>query len=372
MPVIPARFFPSIWTICKKDLRLWLRHPLQILSSLLVPVSYFLVVFLGAQAVGLSPVAVVNQDRGPVGAQLVSAIVEANVFRVNVTSAQRASQLYHDLQVVAVVTIPPDLSQRVQAHEPAPLHVLVNNYNLDLANDVRRAVPDAITTYYQGLLSASPISVTIAEHALRSRNVELYQYSVLPVIVLIVTVNGIITAGMAATSEFERRTIKELLLAPCGGLAIIAGKVLAGFLATFALAMSMLALGAAFNLTRPDGLFWLSSITVIALSSLFSAGLGIAVGTYFQRKQPVSYAATLLAVELFALAGGLGVIFFEPQWLQQIATFDPLTYAIHSLQMAVFYSSFDGFLRDATVLAVVSIAAIALGSLAMRREIIVR
>lgn len=371
--MVTPRLLRCIWAISKKDLSVWLRHPLQIVGSLLVPVSYFLVVFLGAQAVGLNPVAVVNEDRGPVGAQLTSAIVDANVFRVTVTDPKQAAELYDSLQVVAIVTIPSDLSQRVEAHESAPVHVTLNNLNLDLANDVRRAVPDAITKYYQGLREASPISVAVDDHFLRKNNVQLYQYSVLPVIILIVTVNGIITAGMAATNEFEQRTIKELLLAPCGGSAIIAGKVLAGFLGTFALALAMLVLGAAFNLTRPAGaLFWLSAITVIALGSLFSAGLGIAVGTYFQRKQPVSIAATIVAVELFALAGGLGVIFFEPEWLQQIAVFDPLTYAIHSLQMALFYSSFADFLRDVAVLAIVSAAAIAAGSAALRRQVVVR
>jgi ABC-type multidrug transport system permease subunit len=367
-----SSFFRSVWTIAAKDLRVWIRHPVQIVGSLLVPVSYFLVVFLGSAAVGQNPVAVVNQDRGPVGASLVHAIEDADVFRVTVVNGPRATELYDDLQVVAVITIPSDMSERVQAHQRAPVRVMVNNLNLDLTNDVRRAVPDAITNYYRGLGSASPITVTLDDHDMRQHDVELYQYSVLPVIILIVTVNGVITAGMAATNEFEQRTIKELLLAPCGNLAIIAGKVLAGFLGTFALAMIMLLLGAAFNLTRPDGpLFWLSTTVVIALGSLFSAGLGIAIGTYFQRKQPVSISATIVAVELFALAGGLGVVFFEPEWLQQIAVFDPLTYAIHALQMAVFYSSFQDFVRDVVVLGAVSAAAVAAGSLALRRQVVV-
>ncbi len=55
-----------------------------------------------------------------------------------------------------------------------------------------------------------------------------------------------------------------------------------------------------------------------------------------------------------------------------MAQFDPLTYAIHSLQQAVFYNSFDQFLRDVAILTAVSVAAIALGTLAMRREIAVQ
>jgi ABC-2 type transport system permease protein len=368
----PTRFLACAWIIARKDLRVWLRHPLSILSSLLVPLSYFLVVFLGAQAVGQNPVAVVNQDRGPVGAEIVRAIGDAQVFRVQLVSAGRAQDLYGHLEVAAIVSIPPDFSQLLAAHQQAGVTVELNNYNLDIANDIRRSVPDAITLYYQDQGAASPFGVTVAESTLRARDIELFQYSILPIIVLIVTVNGVITSGMAATSEWEKRTIKELLLAPCARPAIIAGKVLAGFLGTFSIAMAMLLFGAATNLARPQGAYWLSAVTVIALGSLFSSGLGIAVGTYFQRKQPVSYAATLVAVELFALAGGLGVIFFEPQWLQAIATFDPLTYAIHSLQQAVFYNSFDQFLRDAAVLALASLGAILAGSLAMRREIVVQ
>ena len=360
-----------VWSICKKDLTLWLRRPLQIVGALLVPVSYTLVVFLGAQATSTEPVAVVNLDHGPVGAQLVRAINEAGVFRVHLTSSAHAHRLYNSLQVAAIITIPSNESQLVAAHQRAPVDVVIDNLNLDFTSDVRRAVPDAITTYYAGLGRASPMKITIAEHNLRRHDVQLYQYSVLPVIILIVTVNGIIAAGMAAAGEFERRTVKELLFAPASSLTIITGKILAGFLATFTLAAAMLGFGAAAGLTPPaSASLWLDALAIIALSSAFASGTGIAIGTWFQRRQPVSVAATIAAVEAFALAGGLGVIFFEPLWLQRIAVYDPLTYAIHGLQQAVFYASTSGLARDVTVLAISAAAAAGAGSLALRRELI--
>ena len=360
-----------VWAICRKDLALWLRRPLQILGSLLVPVSYTLVVFLGSQATSLEPVAVVNLDHGPVGAQLVRAMNNAGVFRLNLTSPVRALRMYNSFHAAAIITIGADESRLVAAHERAPVNVLIDNLNLDFTSDIRRAVPDAITTYYAGLGRASPIKITIAQHDLRRHDVQLYQYSVLPVIILIVTVNGIIAAGMAAAGEFERRTVKELLFAPASSITIVTGKMLAGFLATFFLAAAMLVFGAVTGLTRPPTVtLWLTSLVVIALSSAFAAGTGIAIGTWFQRRQPVSVAATIAAVEAFALAGGLGVIYFEPLWLQRIAVYDPLTYAIHGLQQAVFYASASGFARDVAVLAISAAAATAAGSLALRRELI--
>jgi ABC-type multidrug transport system permease subunit len=77
--------------------------------------------------------------------------------------------------------------------------------------------------------------------------------------------------------------------------------------------------------------------------------------------------ATIAAVELFALSGGLGVIWFEPAWLQEVALWDPLTYMIHSLQQAVFYQTTSGWPKDAAMLAAAAAAAGLAGTLAMRR-----
>ena len=63
------------------------------------------------------------------------------------------------------------------------------------------------------------------------------------------------------------------------------------------------------------------------------------------------------------------MIFFEPPWLQAVARFDPLTYAVHALQQAVFYSSTAGWAKDAAVLALSAVAAAVAGTLAMRRRL---
>lgn len=358
----------SILTICKKDIRVWLRHPLTIVSSLLVPLTYFLVVLLAAQATGTNPVALVNEDGGPVSAQVIQAVEQANVFRVQMVDAAQARRLYDQLNVAAILTIPAGFSQKVETGQPATIEMQANNFNADLADDLYRAVPDALTVYYQQL-PASPLLISVEEHDMRPQTIQLFQYSILPILILIVTVNGIILAGMGTTREWEEKTIKELLLAPCPPWAIIAGKTLASVVTTVFIAMALLVLGALFGLIPLTGLYWLSAFAIVVLSSLLSSGVGVALGALYQRKQVVSYASTIAAVWLFSLAGGVGIVFFEPEWLQAIAAFDPLLYAIHGLQQAVFYSSFDQFARDCAVLALTALVAVSIGSLAMGRGI---
>lgn len=359
----------SIWVILRKDIRIWLRQPANIAATLLPPLGFLLVGALGAAALGRSPVALVTLDSGAKGQQMAQIIHNADVFRITDATPAQAQRLLNQIDVVAVITIPADFTQRVDAHVAAPIDVTVNNLNLDFTNDIRRSVPDAITQYYQAQGDASPIKVTMNETNLRHRDVEFFQYSVLPTILLLITISGLINGGLSTAREWESRTVKELLLAPVSRGAIIAGKVFAGFAITFVLGTLVLLLGDVLGWTQPQGVYWLSTLLTVALVSLFSAGLGVALGAALRRIQVVIAISINVAIYLFFLAGGIGVLAFEPDWLQNIAAFVPLTYGRHALEQAVFYSAFDQFALDMLVLALSALAALILGTLSMRRGI---
>jgi hypothetical protein len=86
-----------------------------------------------------------------------------------------------------------------------------------------------------------------------------------------------------------------------------------------------------------------------------------------QRIQSVGSVAIVVALYLFFLTGGTAVLAFDPAWLQTIATFVPLYYGRHALEMAIFYQSSDQLGRDVAVLAGSALLAVGLGILAMRR-----
>lgn len=362
-------FIRSVWAILRKDLGVWSRQPASVAVTILPPLAFLLIEALGAAAVGRSPVALVTLDHDPKGIQMQQIFHQADVFRITDASPQQAQTLLHNLDVAAVITIPADFTRRVDAHETSPVDVTVNNLNLDFTNDIRRSVPDAITQFYQAQGRASPIKITLREHNLRTRDVELFEYNVLPTLLLLLTISGLITSSLAAAREWETKTIKELLLSPTTSAAIIVGKVLAGFAISFLLGLLVLGLGYALSWTRPDGVYWFSTLLIVALVSLFSSGLGVAFGALYQRIQPVIVTSLLAALYLFFLAGGIAVLAFEPVWLQNIAAFVPLTYGNHALQMAIFYSSSDQLGRDVAVLAGSALIAVGLGILAMRRGI---
>ncbi len=362
-----VEFIHAVWIILAKDLRVWLRQPTALAVTFVPSLGFLLVSALGAAAVGRSPVALVNLDHGAQSVQLAHIIHQADVFRITDATPQQAQALYNSINVVAIITIPADFTQRVDAHAQAPVIVNVNNLNLDFTNDIRRAVPDTITQFYQAQGSASPIKVTLQEQDLRQRDVELFQYNILPTIVLLLTISGLVNGGVATAREWESRTVKELLLSPVARGAIIVGKVLAGFVISFTLGILVLLLGYLLGWTQPQGIYWLSTLLTVALVALFSSGLGVAVGAALQRIQPVAATSINVALYLFFLAGGLGVLAFEPGWLQNIAAFVPLTYGRHALEMSIYYSSAEQFALDMSVLALSALTTVGLGVWSLRR-----
>ncbi|GAC1377970.1 MAG: ABC transporter permease [Ktedonobacteraceae bacterium] len=364
-----SAFFRAIWVLLRKDIRVWLRQPTNISATFVPPIGFLLVGALGAAAVGRSPVALVNLDAGAKGTQMVQIFHNADVFRITDTSKDQAARMLKNIDVVAIITIPSDFTRRVEAHDAAPIDVYVNNLNLDFTNDIRRSVPDAITQFYQAQGSSSPIKVAFREHDLRQRDVQLFEYSVLPTILLLLTISGLVNGGLATAREWESHTVKELLLSPTARGAIIAGKVFASFIITFCLGMVVLLLGYVLGWIRPEGIYWLSTLLTVALVSLFSSGLGVAIGAALQRIQVVIAISINCALYLYFLSGGIGVLAFEPGWLQNIAAFIPLTYGRHALEMAIFYSSSDQFGFDMSVLALSALVTVSLGVLSMRRGI---
>lgn len=360
-------FWRRAWTICQKDIRVWWRHPTFVLVTIIPALAILLLTLLGAAAVGHTPVALVVQDTRIDGQEMARIFQQADVFKVSVVNAQQAQQMYDNVDIAAIITIPPDFTQRVQAHDSAPLEVTVNNLNLDFTNDVRRSVPDMITQFYAAQGQASPIHISMQESNLRSQDIQLFQYSVLPALLFLLLTSGLITGGLTTAREWEAKTMKELLLAPISGAAIIVGKVLASFLTTFALGVLVLGICALLGWLHPQSIYWLTALFILALVALFSACLGIAVGSGVRRIQPVGPLSLNVGMYLFFLAGGIGVLAFEPGVLQEIANFVPLTYGRHALESAIFYSSSELLGRDVLVMLVSIAVALALGVLSMRR-----
>ena len=361
--------------IVRKDIGVWLRQPTSIAATVLPAIAFMIILYFGAQAVGRNPVAVVLQDNGPHAQELVNILRQSDAFKVTgvSTTPEKAEEALKQLKVAAVITIPSNFDSAFDSHNPDPVTIHINNLNLDFTNDLRRSLPAAITEFYSNgnniVATGNPIHIHIKETDLRSQDVDLLRFEIVPILVLLLTTAGIVNAGLATAREWEDSTIKELLLAPISKITLIAGKLLSGWLTTLFIAAVVLVTGAASGYLRPEApVYWISTLVIVLLIALASAGLGVAIGAAARRFQRVTSIGIPLSIDLFFLSGGITVAAFLPVWLQTIAHLVPTFYGTHALQMAIFYSSTEGLALDLSVLAATAIIAVTLGVLSLRRS----
>ncbi len=359
----------AVLAIAVKDLVTWVRTPSAIAVSLLPPVAFLLIIFIVAGATGRNPVAVVAEGDGPQAQRLVSILNDSDAFRIQRASPVEAARLLDTLQVAAVITIPASFDDDYRMHRPDPVQIRINNLNLDFTNDLRRSLPAAITRFYGGQ-QGNPIMVGVTESDLRPHDVDLVQFELVPILVLLLTLMGVVNGGLATAREFEDLTIKALLLSPIGRGTLIAGKILGCWVTTMLVAALVLVLSAVTGILRPAGWYWVPALAVVGLIALAAAGVGTALGGIFRRIAPVSAAGINVAIYLFFLSGGIGVAAFLPEWIQAIAHFTPTFYGVDALEAAVFYQSTDNLGRDVAVLVLTAAGGLFVGILSLRRRLV--
>lgn len=359
----------AVWAIVRKDTGVWLRQPSAIAATIVPALGFMLVIYFSATAVGRNQIALVVQDNGPYAQQLVSTMQNEDAFIVNqVHTTQEAEDMLQKLQVEAIVTIPPNFDAAYTSRQPDPVNIEINNLNLDFTNDLRRSLPTAITDFYSQQ-SNNPIAIQVKETDVRQQDIDLIQFELVPILVLLLTIAGVINSGLATAREWEDNTIKGLLLAPVSRISLVAGKILAGWLTTMVIALVVLGIGSLTGYIAPQGFYWLPTLLIIAIIALASSSLGVAIGSFLHRFQSVSAVSIPLSFYLFFLSGGISVVAFLPDWVQTIAHFIPTYYGVHSLQMSIFYNSTDQFGRDFIVMLLTAIVALFLGVFSLRKNL---
>ncbi len=358
-----------IWACLKKDIKSARSEPLFTLVSIILPLNVLFLMSLLVISGGLAPTVVVMQDTGPLAQQFYAAMSQAHSFVLQQASAEQAGTLIEQGKIVAVVTIPADFDARIGQHQSVAVGVKINNLNTDFTNDIRRAVPLAITSFYAKAFP-SVVTITPQESEAYPQDTGYIPYLAVPILVIGLMVGGMVQAGTAAAVEWEKETVKELLLSPASRLAILLGKMVAAFLiglagAAVVLAFLIMAMG-----IWPVHWGELIGFTLLILA-LFTAW-GTLLGTWLKRRTPLATLAIGLCVPLFFLSGPFGPISFFAPIEQLVARVFPVYYAIVVLQHAVhdFTLNTSGIGMNALILAVYALGGLILATIVLRRSLL--
>lgn len=350
----------------RKDLGTALAEPLFTVFGLLIPLNLLFLFALFVASIGRAPIAVVMEDQGPLASQLLAAMQNAHSFVIHQEGADQAASDLRDGRVVAIVTVPASFDDDLRAGRHVDLPVTLNNLNIDYTNDIRRAIPLSITSFYANVYPGAVV-VHAREIDVHPQDTGYLAYLGVSIVVAGMLLNGLLQGGIGAAREHETHTIKELLMSPASRWAIVAGKMLAPLLMSAVSAGVILLVVILFFGATPINPLELLGYAVLLMVGFVA--LGTLVGMLLRRRQaviPLNFATVLM---LFFLSGPFG----PPNWAgpvqNAIGIASPLYYAIAAMQHAFhgFETSQFGLGVDVAVLAGFTILALVVSSLTLRR-----
>ena len=315
-----------IWACIKKDVKNALTDRVFTIAGTLLAANIFVLMSLFVLGGTQAPTAVVMQDTGPYAQQFYDSMNRAvDSFRLQRVSETEANALLQTGKIVAVVTIPPDFDTLLTQKRPVTIKVQINNLNTDFTNDIRRAVPLSITSFYA---KAFPHLVTIVprEHDVYPQDTGYLPYLAVSILVVALMTSSMVTAGAGTAREWEVGTMKELLLSPAPRWAILVGKMLGALLVS--MASAVVVLGILILLIGVHPVLWGEVIGYTLLTLLLFTALGTLLGTLVKQRQTVTPLAIWTSMPLFFLSGAFGPLSLNTPIIQFIARLFPIYYAI--------------------------------------------
>ncbi len=318
--------------VLRNDLALARAEPLATILAVVLPLNFLVLFMLFALSGGRVPAALyVPRPAAPGSAQMVTALRDALTFdlRPVPTRAAATDQLGRGEAVVAI-TVPPDLAPGGDG--PAVLAFTLDNENADFADDVRRALPLALLSFTAQQPGGLPVGWREVD-TYRS-DVGFLAYIAVSLLTVSILVGGLLTGGRSVAGEWERGTIKELLLAPVPPWAVVAGKLGAGVvqgLVSAALVLGAVIAAGAHPASWSD-LGSVAAVTVLALVAFLS--LGLAAGSLMRRVNSVTPLAFAVGLPLFFISGPFGPLGWSGAAASVVARVFPVAYANAALQHA--------------------------------------
>ncbi|HXX78588.1 MAG TPA: ABC transporter permease [Ktedonobacteraceae bacterium] len=363
----PAYTLRVIWACMKKDIKSALTERVFTIIGIFVPLNVLILLSLFALSGGLAPTAVVMHDTGPYAQQFYNAMSHAHSFRLQIASASEAQNLISTGKIVAVVTIPADFDERIRQNQPVQVGVQINNLNTDFTNDIRRAIPLSITSFYA---KAFPnlVNITPRELDLQPQDTDYIPYLTVSILVASLVFAGTLQAGTASAREYENETIKELLLSPARSWAVIVGKMLGALV--MSIASVIVVLGVLIFIIGVWPAHWGEVIGFTLLGLLIFIAFGTLLGTLLKSRQPVIVVSMGTAIPMFFLSGAFGPISFTTPAIQVIAQLFPIYYAI-VLQQHAFHNftlNTYGIGTNAFILGIYALALLVVASIVLRRS----
>jgi ABC-2 type transport system permease protein len=319
-------------TALAMQLRTFRRTPLTTVLALVLPVNLLLLLSLFALTGYNAPTGLVLDEDTPAARAFVAALRDThNSFDLRPMDIATARRQLKQARLVAIIEVPPGFDAGIRAGRTVPVNLTVDNVNLDLTEDVRRAVPAAAAIYAERA-GHPDVRVTAALHNVLPRDTGYVEYLGVSAIALAACIAGGVLGGTVTAREWEAGAARLLQVSPHGAAAVLAGRLAAaGIVATAASAVTALVVWLGYGVRPAHPV----EVAVALVGTVAAAtALGGLLGARLRRVLPVAPLLVGATLPFYLDSGALEPQRFDGAWLFGLAHAFPTYYGVGLMEHA--------------------------------------
>jgi hypothetical protein len=348
-------------TAARLQLSTFRRTPVTTLLVLALPINLLLLLSLFALTGYNAPTALVMGEDTPLAREFVGALRDThNSFELRPMDLPTARRQLDRAKLVAIIEIPPGFDAGVRAGRTVPVNLTIDNVNLDMTEDVRRAVPAASAIFAER--SGFPaVRVTAGLRNVLPRDTGYVEYLGVSAVALAACIAGGVLGGTVTAREWEVGAARLLHVAPAGAAPVIAGRLAAAALVGTAASMvTALVVWFGYGVTPAHPFEVLLGVVVTVCAATALGGL---VGAKVRRVLAIAPLLVGVTLPFYLDSGALEPQRFDGPWLFALAHLSPAYFGVGILEHAYHGLVVTPEPRWLLVLVLAGICAVSLGAL---------
>ncbi len=370
----------KLWAIMRRDLRKYMRNPMTMVTSVMMPIVYLVIIGNSFQGqLKHLPVAVVSQDGGVYARRLIEqlqalAVGPKTIVLTYLDDPRVAVDGVRDGKYKGAVIIPPDFSRDIIHGRVGEVGLFTDNVDLISSSTLEGSLQEAVDSLRSGFVTARQLKLNAVVLRPSPLFPQLdYDRSLIPGVIVMALFMGSLTSGIFNWVMDKFMGVTECyLVTPLSRWDIAGGMLGSSVLVTSAAAvivlfLSLIITGATINGGLPALLLLLGVIVIGAtgLLAMVFALLGRA-----SHPRLVGVFAGFLNVILFFPSGAIYPLESFPPWLQAFARYNPETHAVSALKVILFKGvTFVAIENDVAFLVVFTMLMLVLASFSFKRTL---
>lgn len=274
-------------------------------------------------------VGVANQDQGPLGAAIASALKSSTKIHASDLTASDGEAKLKDGSLVAYIVFPANFTDRVRQGIVAP-EVHLEGSQPGASGSVIQALQEAITSLAAGPGGAIRFSPDV-HYLYGGPGFDTLDYFGAAFIGLIVFFLVFVITIVAFLRERSQGTLERLMASPLRRGEIVVGYMIGFTVLALVQSAEVLAFSLAVLRVHNQGNVFLI-FGIEALMAIGAVNLGIFLSMFARTEFQAVQFIPLVVVPQFLLSGILFPVSSEPQVLQYVSNVLPLTYAVNGLR----------------------------------------